>query len=116
MPEREERRFPEWAERERARDLVWIQENLFIFWPVAQQAFEEVGRGAIVVDTTIQLEGAGNPFGYFERGVIEQTADEDTLRMLAEYDPTWEMVTVLLKTHERTSTYRIGVLNPDADG
>lgn len=30
--------------------------------------------------------------------------------MVTEYDPSWEMVTVLLKTHDRTSTYRVGVL------
>jgi hypothetical protein len=55
MTERERRRFPAWAERERTGDLAWIKENLHVFWPVAQQGYEEHGRGAIVVDTTLAL-------------------------------------------------------------
>ena len=42
--------------------------------------------------------------------MVEETGDEDTQRMVREYDPSWEMVTVLLKSHDRTSAYRVGVL------
>ncbi len=31
--------------------------------------------------------------------------------MVREYDPSWEMVAVLLKTHDRTNTYRVGVVS-----
>ena len=110
MTERERGRFPAWAERERTGDLAWIKENLHVFWPVAQQGYEEHGRGAIVVDTTSRPAGEGHPFGYLPQVVVEQQGDEDAQRMVREYDPTWEMVTVLLKTHDRTSTYRIGVI------
>jgi hypothetical protein len=110
MPERHGERFPSWAERERAPDLDWISENLHVFWPVAQQGHEENGRGAIVVDTTQRPTGEGHPFGYFPQAMMEPTGDEDTLRMVKEYDPSWEMVVVHLKAHDRTSTYRVGVL------
>lgn len=112
MSSPERRNIPSWAEQERGSDLAWIGENVHVFWPVAQQAYEEVGRGAIVVDTTVRPTGEGHPFGYFSQDMVQEHGNEDTIRMVAEYDPTWEMITVLLKTRDRTSTYRIGVLPP----
>jgi len=59
------RRFPSWAEQERRGDLEWIRENMHVLWPFAATAFTAQGRGAILVDTTSELEpGRGNPFGY----------------------------------------------------
>jgi hypothetical protein len=110
MPERAGRQFPSWAERERASDLIWISENLHVFWPAAQQGYAERGRGAIVVDATQRPTGEGHPFDYFPRALVGETGDEDTRRMVQEYDPSWEIVTVLLKTRDRTSVYRVGVL------
>ena len=50
---------------------------------------EDEGRGAIVVDTTIQsVPGAGNPFGYFTQEQVEEQDDADITRMVAEYAPT----------------------------
>ena len=109
MIERQRARFPTWAERDRAGDLAWIEENLHVFWPVAHQGYEDQGRGAIVVDTTQRPTGEGHPFGYFPRPMVEQTADEDAQRMVREYDPACDFVAVLLKTRDRTSTYRIRV-------
>ena len=80
MTEREKGEFPDWAERERAGDLAWLRENLDIFWPAAQVGYQSVGRGAIVVDTTIRPTGKGHPFGYMDRAAIELTGDEDTKR------------------------------------
>ncbi len=107
LPER--RRIPDWAARERARDLAWIQENLHIFWPAAQHAYAEQGRGAIVVDTASRPTGEGNPFLYLPETEVEKLPDSDSLRMVRDYDPTWEFVAMLLKSQERTSTYRVGV-------
>ena len=72
MTEREGRRLPAWAERERTGDLAWIKETLHVFWPVAQQGYEEHGRGAVVVDTTSRPTGEGHPFGYLPQAVVEQ--------------------------------------------
>ena len=109
MGNHERRNIPPWAERERTSDLAWIGENLQVFWPVAQVGFEELGRGAIVVDITSRPTGEGHPFGYLPREVLDQFGDGDTQRMVAEYDPAWEMVAMLLKPQDRSSTYRIGV-------
>ena len=110
MSERQERQWPEWAERERAGDLAWIHENLHIFWPAARMGYETVGRGVIMVDTTSRPTGEGHPFGYLDQAAIEQRVDEDTKRMVREYDPSWELVTSLLKSQDRVSSYRVGVI------
>jgi hypothetical protein len=110
MPEAEPQSpMPAWAERERISDLAWIVENLHIFWPAAEEGYIAHGRGALVVDTTIRPTDAGHPFGYFPQEDIEIAGGDDERRMVAQYDPDHEMVTVLLKAHDRCSTYRIGV-------
>ena len=91
----------------------WIEKNLDVFWAAATAAFDGAGRGAVVVDTTLEpIPDAGNPFGYFSQEQLEETADEDTKRMVTEYDPLQEMVLLLLKSDNRTSTYRVGALSP----
>lgn len=109
MSERGEKQFPEWAEQERAGDLAWIGENVHIFWPAARIGYKTVGRGAIVVDTTSRPTGEGHPFGYLDQAAIDHQGDEDTQRLVREYDPSWEFVTSLLKTEDRVSSYRLGV-------
>ena len=100
-------KIPDWARRERLRDFEWIGENLGSFWPLAKEVFKESGRGAIVVDTTSQPTGEGHPFGYFSQEDLEKFEDEDTDRILQNYDPEKEFVIMLLKSDDRTSTYRI---------
>ncbi len=107
MLERDRQSFPEWAQRERAGDWAWIGENLHIFWPAAQQGFQEPGRGAIVVDTTSRPTGGGHPFVYVPETGIEQLNEPDALGMVPAYEPTWEFVTLLFKSQDRVSTYRI---------
>jgi hypothetical protein len=101
--------LPEWAMRERIGDLAWIERNLPIFWPMAQAGYEALGRGALVVDTTICADEGGHPFLYFTHEQIVASGDPDAQRMVTAYDPTWELVAVLLKEHDRLSTYRIGL-------
>ena len=87
--------------------MEWIGENLYIFWPVATAVFAEQGRGAIVVDTMSRPTGEGHPFGYVPQAEIEQRDDEDIKRMVREYDPDNEFVLVMIKPHDRMSTYRV---------
>jgi hypothetical protein len=109
MPLPERPPLPEWAKEERGRDLAWIQENLHVFWPAAQKGYKNLGRGAIVVDTTSRPTGQGNPFLYLPEAGIEKLNDQDALRMVRAYDPTWELVAMLFKSRDRMSTYRIGI-------
>jgi len=100
--------IPDWARQERESDLKWIQENMLILATAANTAFKGGGRGAIFVDTTsVPVEGMGNPFGYYLQAAIEEIGDEDIQRMVREYEPLQEVVIVLLKSEERTSSYRV---------
>jgi hypothetical protein len=103
----EKREFPNWANRDRQRDLEWIRQNLPIFWPVAIATYKEIGRGAIVIDTTSKPTGEGHPFGYIPQELVEQEDDEDIKRLVKEYDPEKDLVLVLLKANDRVSSYRI---------
>ena len=106
LPERPH--LPDWARHEREADLEWIEEQLSSFWTTATAAFEAQGRGAIVVDTTSRPDPkAGHPFGYFPEDQIEAYGEEGINRMTSEYNPEHELVVVLLKPQDRTSTYRV---------
>ena len=111
MPTERPNQIPEWAKRERNEDLRWIQENLYVFFPAALSEFEKVGRGAIVTDITTLVshsEGESHPFFYLPLQGIEEQKWGDVIRMVRGYDPTWELVTVLIK-QGRESSYRIGI-------
>lgn len=103
--------IPEWAVREREEDLAWIRENTHVLLPAAKLAFEASGRGALIVDTNsviTQGEQTGNPMFYLPAQQIEQNGWLPALKMVREYQASWEFVVVLLKTN-RESVYRIGV-------
>ncbi|MBI3732793.1 MAG: hypothetical protein HY259_04965 [Chloroflexi bacterium] len=101
--------IPEWARRERAGDLAWIGQNLFLFWPIAQRGYAQCGRGALTVDTTATFDGAGHPMAYLPQTELERLPVPDARRMVSAYDPHWEFVTVLFKDEGHFSTYRIGL-------
>ena len=111
--------IPDWAPREINEDSVWIVEDLDIFWLFASRAFDDAGRGAIVVDTRTQpIPGAGHPVGYFsqeriEDAVLDATKDERIRRMVAEYRPTNEYVLVLLRPGDIASAFRVGIIPPE---
>jgi hypothetical protein len=108
---RDGRSIPDWARRQRESDLGWIVENHHVFWPAARQHYQAHGRGALVVDTTIQAApGAGHPFAYYTQAQLSGTDEADAQRMVQAYDPQTEMVIVLLKPQERVSVYRVQVI------
>ena len=111
--------IPDWAWQERQANHSWIVEDLDVFWLFAAHAFEDTGRGAIVVDTRVEpIPGAGHPVGYFsqervEDNVLTATKDERIKRMVAEYQPTAEYVLVLLRPGDNASAFRIGIIPPE---
>ena len=114
MTEREPIAIPEWARRERTSDMAWLGENVHILWPAAQKGFQESGRGAIVIDTTSRPTGQGHPFLYLPETGIEKIHHADSLRMVKQYDPSWEFVALLFKSQDRLSTYRIAIPGQEA--
>jgi hypothetical protein len=112
MPEGERKpNIPPWDEQERLNDMRWLNENLPVFWPIAQSGYDAVGRGAIVADITVELEDGGHPVAYCTQEVIVTIDDPEAIRMVEQYEPDWQFVTVLFKSEGRISTYRLGVQN-----
>lgn len=105
---------PAWAEKDRDQDMALIQDNAEVFQIASASAFIEVGRGAVVVETTILEEDEWHPFAYYPQEVVDLDFDEDTQRMVQEYEPFEEFVIVLLKPEERTSTSRIRTIVHDS--
>ena len=103
----ERNNLPAWAERERWNDLAWISTNLPNFWSAAILAYQELGRGAIVVETNFRVHEGGHPVAYLTEEHIARYDDVDINRLLTEYTPEQELVVILLKEQQRTSAYRL---------
>jgi hypothetical protein len=80
------------------------------FWEVARSGFEVKGRGALVIDLVAMSTGTGHQFAYVIQEQIRQSGGKDEIRMVATYDPSWEIVIILLKPQDRVSSYRVGIL------
>ncbi len=106
----ERREIPDWAKAERKRDMGWIAENLERLWSAAQRRFSQQGRGAIIVDTSVRAPRAANPLVYLSETGVENMECLEALRRVKEYNPTWELVPILIKAQHRVSTNRLGVL------
>jgi hypothetical protein len=113
MPEKEQKpHIPRWAERERHSDMAWIGENLSEFWNAARQGFNTFGRGAVAVDTLVQpAPDKGHPMYYVPQELIDQHGSADEIRLVTQYDPSWEFVAMLFKEENKVSSYRVGVPN-----
>lgn len=107
MPAEYKRDIPDWARQERDTDFAWIRANLAFFFPLATTAFDEHGRGAVVVDTTVQMPKQGHPSGYVPQKLLAEIRDNDLDRLIREYEPDQEFVMVLWKIGDRTSAYRV---------
>ena len=110
---RTETEIPTWAAQERTGDMGWIEAHQIQFWAVAVTSQAENGRGAIVVDTRVFVTNAGHPYAYLEQGVLAEMDNADLQRLVAEYDPTEEFVIMLLKSENKSSTYRVRPLPRD---
>lgn len=99
--------IPDWAQRERWMDLAWIGDHLPAFLSAAQIAYEQVGRGAIVIDTAFQTQAGSHRAAYFTQQEILRYEDADIDRLVDEYEPQEELVVVLLKESGRSSSYRL---------
>jgi hypothetical protein len=108
-----EQPIPDWAERERWADLAWIADNLPAFRSAASIAYEVLGRGAVVVETTYHTQDGGHPAAYLTQEQIARYEDAAIDRLIAGYTPEEELVVILLKEAQRTSAYRVRARFPE---
>ncbi len=107
MPAEHKRDISDWARREREADLNWVQANSGSFFFLSITSYDQHGRGALLVDTTVQEPELGHPFGYASQELLADFNDTDIDRIVREYEPEHEFVIVLWKSDDRTSTYRV---------
>lgn len=98
---------PDGFQRQREADLAWIQEYLEPFAASAREQHHLRGRGAIVIDTNVVMEGAGHPVSYLPQAEIESVDEPDIQRLVRNYRPETQMVIVLLKHGYSHSTYTV---------
>ncbi len=108
-----EKPIPDWAERERWVDLAWITDNLPAFHSAAGIAYEVLGRGAVVVETTYHTQDGSRPMAYLTQEQIARYEDAAIDHLIAGYTPEEELVVILLKEAERTSAYRVRARFPE---
>jgi hypothetical protein len=106
--ERHLRLVPDWAERERRTDLDWIEDHLLLCRAAVLDYYRLYGRGALVIDTTIDPEVHDEGLLWYLPFTELQSLDETAVQDLVEaYDPAREMVIVLLKHGTKQNLYCI---------
>ena len=88
---------------ERERDLAWIKENLGVLLTQAIAAFQEQGRGALLISEF--LPGVVPLVRYVLARDLPQS---DAKRMARLYNPLNQMIVVMLKAGDPATTYRVG--------
>ncbi len=102
------------AAQGKARDQAFVHEHIEALWTAAQEGYTRLGRGALVVDTLLYGERADeehNPhleFAYMPQGKVETLEDERLRERVRVYDPTQELVVVLVRPG-RQMLYRVSV-------
>lgn len=67
-------------------------------------------------ETVLHGGGMGHTMGYLDQETLGQYGDEDIQRLVGGYDPTGEFVSVLLKSQDRQSAYRVRVVPGQTGG
>jgi hypothetical protein len=114
--EESRRVVPDVTMRETIDDLAWIEEHLLLFRAVVLDHYLLCGTGAVVADITPQTRPEFcNPMWYLPAEELESLDEPEVEALLRAYDPTREVVVVLLKHDNQQRSYRV-LLPPEFPG
>jgi hypothetical protein len=89
-------------------DLAWIRKNRKALHLATSKAYEDVGRGVMVVNAATQsIPDGAYPFRYISQRQVKKTLGDDAKSVVKEYDPATEYVLVLLKPEKRAVAYTL---------
>ena len=91
-------------ELEHHQDLAWLDENRALFRLAATVAWEQCGRGVLLVELTSHAGEEGQPFTYQSEGA-RQSADKRLQQLVQIYNPQREFVVALLKPGDRVDSF-----------
>lgn len=101
--------FPDYEMRETLSDLSFIEDHLLAFRTVVYDHFLLYGSGAVIVDTNGNTSAPFRSAWYLPHDQLE-TLDEPIVKsMVNSYDPSSEIVIVLLKAEDRQRVYRVAL-------
>lgn len=87
-------------EEAKARELAWIKEHVTAFWSTAYAGYYDEGRGAVVIDTTVEPLGEDTPFYYVQHARFTDREDDvsrQVATLVTEYDPQEQFVAVFIR-------------------
>jgi hypothetical protein len=87
-------------------DLKLIADNWDVLLPATERAFNEHGRGMLLVDTT-RIESGGYPFQYVKMADLPP-GGSDCERMVRTYNPEKEIIISLVRADGKIYSYELG--------
>lgn len=111
---------------DRSYDRSWIAPQRDLFSLLARDGFQQIGRGAVMVNLgeliLRKFAEEGHPFNYHDvsselleyREFDNETARSHLLRLVEEYNPESEFVLMLVK-HQRCSIHRLALLTSEEE-
>jgi hypothetical protein len=87
-------------------DSAWLSANLQSLSAWATDGFGDLGKGALLLDR--RRSNVAPSVYYIPESEIDQH-DEETLRMVREYDPGQHLVVMFLLSGNRTNSFQLGL-------
>ena len=87
-------------EKEMFDDLIWVEQNLPVFWSFACAGHASFGRGAVVIDAKSEPVGEDTTFVYIDQEFLQNGRNKlgkHLFQLVLEYDPSRQIVIVFLK-------------------
>jgi|GEM_PF-2013056 len=104
MRKPEKENSPPAEDPKKAAEIAWLREHRFAFFSIAHDRHAKQGRGALVIDASVEPLGENTPFYYARQTQIERQAQaqadevsQHLASLVSEYDPRKELVAAFIR-------------------